>query len=654
MALGFGFVREAQAFDVFIKRISSPDNVEDPNAFFAYLCTLIYKGQSPRTIHAGFGIRNLPAGRWSFKFEPCPSLERDNVDIDGSLLISGSQRRGNIFLTATDGFENGLYNEGFREYDLDLSLDLGPLRIFGDVAKMGDSDIAGYEAAFLAPNLNSENWKDIERNYETATPMTLTCVNEVVEPENQISYPDVSLLEVELRASERLTNPPSLSVEIENGQVVPHYISWGKVASTSGNTLSIDSDFHEVCQFPEKLSDVVLVEYIINLRSGRTFPGTYTGGLSLKTDISNDFQAGDEFATYYKTATCLFPNIFCDVLLNQEYGFGAEFEPGLIDFRSIILSNKHCLTYGYYWDDLIENASEFTSWATKQATGSLLYPVRINGAYGLLPENPELQIRGVFNDSNILKGSFNYSTIPQNDRDVNKVIIVYTDGASTTKELVSVVVQTKDSYFDRSIPIKEVRKRFPSITNREQAIDVAVTSLNSSIYQSEQISFSTDYQGLALSPADLIAVQQKISFFDYNGSGLIVEVLGDTRVKLDNQPPTSVVGYSAYIKNYSTGQIMSVTISQVENNVRTIAFTPKEGTTVFTPEPGDPILIYSDEITTKTYRVQDLNLKEEGVDIQAVNWTKDLFIGTSLTGYSEEPLDYGHTIRDDFYVISRE
>lgn len=658
MALGFGFRKDAQVLDIFIKRLSDEKNVpvEDD---FSYLCSYLVFGTNSRTFHTGIGFKGLPRGRWAFKFEPCASLTRDLEDIDGTLLTSAADRIDNTFYIEPKDYENNTYAGGYLTFKLSIAKYGTDIFVEGELQRLQPEIFEGIESGYLSTNLNSKNWRDVERNTENTDPFILTSVNEIVDVGNEVNYDGVALLEVELKASERLTNPPSLSVEIEQGQVVPRHLGWGIVEAISNGSITLNPS--QVLEYPDKDTDIFSAEFIRNIRSGNSWGGMMASKDVFSLEESSDLKVGDEVVIYKFGATCLFPDIFCDLLLNREYGFGSDFEPDLINFKSIIESNDHCLRYDYFWDGRVENATKFTTWATKQAASCLLYPVRIDGSYGLAPENPELPLKAVFNDSNILKGSFNFSTLPRDERNINKIIIVYTDGKSPTKELISVTVQTKDSFFassdqgyEKITPLKEVRKRYPTITNREQAIDVAVIALNSSIFQNEQVSFETDYQGLGLSPADIVAVQQKVSLFQYNGSGLVTEVIDASTLRIDTELTLGVVGYKAYLKGYETGEVTRLTVTGVDPNNSTIEYSVDSDFPALTPQEGDPVLIYDQELSNKRYRVQDINLTEEGVTVQAVNWTKDLFKGTQLLGFNEETLDSAHVIRDDFYVISIE
>lgn len=651
MSLGFGFKGVGQALDVFITRITNEVNQEINSPLEEYLCSIFFYGTSTRKYHTSIGFKNLPKGRYGFKFEPTASLSTDHIDAEGNLLVSASQRGGRTFDIYSTRFDKGDSNN--VAYGLGYTIEGREIIIEGSLRKAGN--ISAYDRNHLGIKLQTYEWKDLEYSYENTLPFNLTSVNEIVESGEQVRYQELSLLEVKLKASERLTSPPRLSVLIRNGQTIPYYLSWGVVENITGGQIVINH-----------LSDTVFPYYdtestdIVNLSTTLQYKGNYTSLTEFNVGDTSSFSVGDEICTFKYAPTSFLPDVFCDLLLDEEYGNGSVINRRMIDFKSIIQSKVFCRNNNLYWDNVISEAQDFASWISGQAISSLLIPLRINGKYGLIPESPDLPVVAVFNESNIIKSSYSLNSVSESETKLNKVLLLYKDGNDERRQTRTVEVISKGAY-DGGEPIKEVKKTFEAITNVEQAIDVAIATLNSAKLQKEQISFKTDYGGLDLSPGDIISVQQAINNFDYNATGIILESIDNgtyTEIATDKETPLEKdwTNYKAYVKIYDTGEVREYSISEASEGK--LFLSPN---TAPLPAEGDPIILFKPEITNKKFRIQAVDIGEDGVSIEALNWTRDILKFTSLdnfSGYSEDFLPKSGYIRrstpEDSYYIYRE
>ena len=657
MALGFGYKRVGQAFDVFIQRLTNEVN-QSINSPKDYICSIVVTGVSPRKFHFSFGFSNLPRGRYKFDFEPTATLNRTSTNVDGNTLATLDQRRNRTFRVQDDFFSRGNFNN--RVFNLGYSIDGNPISISGSVAEV--NNLANFENAYLGRKLQSYAWKDIEYSFENTLPFNLTTVNEIVEADN-ILYPDISLLELTFKASERLTSPPKTSIMVQKGQRVSYYYRWGKIVSLNSDNTEIEMDDNSPTRIFEDTSNS---NRLLHVRSGRIYLGSFTTSeiFTLDRPPSGTLEVGDEVVTLGKGFTSFLPDIFVDLLLNEEYGLGSIVTPRMIDFESLLKAKKFCVEKGFYWDGVIPEPINFSNWVSSQAPASLLIPVRRNGRYGLEVERPDLPISAVFNESNILKDSYTVSTIPEKENRLNKVVLVYTDGTDERQQTKSIEVLTSSAFYGNEPP-REVRKTFTNIHDVRQAIDVAITSLNSGIYQREQISLQTDYGGLDLAPGKIIVAQQTINKFDYTATGILLEdsvvdtTNGTTTVVIDKEliPETDWSNFRAYIKVYSSGEVWDYPIIEAREDNSLVL------NAVFNPAPlaGDPILLYSQEFQNKKFRIQSVDIAENGISVRAVNWSRDILRFTSLDDFSgfTETFDAtsGYLIRSDgnlSYHIYRE
>lgn len=675
MSLGFGIRAEGQAFDILIKRLTNENN-EPISDSFHYLCTIFYSGRTTRTIHAGFGITNLPLGRYNFVFEPTCTLSNPNEDPDGNTIATQSDRENNTFRTQGDFFEQEVFSSGQRSYDLELNTYGNTLQIIGDIVPLDSNKFTDYDNRFMGGDLVTYSWLNLDRNYEDKLPFTMVGINEVVNQEN-ILYPNVSLLEVEIKASEQLNNPPKISVEIEEGIIIKCWFGWSTVENKLTNIrFTYDPDKYFQVDRPE-LNESDRDFYVLDPKRGRYSRYIVDNGEILLTDGDfSQLEEGDEVVFYFYESSSLFPDIFSDLLLNQDYGLGSRVKERMIDWYSVVNSNRFCYNNNYFWEKVLESPQNFSQWVSKEASSCLLLPKRLEGKFGLQPEDKNQKIKGVFNEGNILKGTFNRSTIPLNERELNKVTIIYTEGKNERKQKVSLEVMTK-GVFEGTESKREQKKNFTSITRFEQALDVALTSLNSAKVQTEEISFQTDNLALDISPGDKIAVQQRLEQYYYNGSGIITSASKITPSEPDLDPIIEVfltnktkedysIYDSAYIKYYqgiNQGNIEKVNIldnsvlsfyedyTTNEENVLYLASTQE--TTV--PSEGDAILIVNMTNSDREYRVQSINFEEEGIGIQALSWSRDIFNGTFLdSDRSEVDIGSGYKEINGEYVYYRE
>ena len=360
------------------------------------------------------------------------------------------------------------------------------------------------------------------------------------------SYPNIALVAHKFLASNRLQSPPGHSVLIRRGRRIRNHISAGTVDAGSNNLTLLDTTANFLAQG-------VQVGMVVRNLTKRTEAqitavtnNTITTVLGLNWEDKANVSCGDRYLVYFTDSSAYFPDIFCDLLQNPINCLGQYIDADrFIDYPSIVDSREFCATNGYFWDDVIESEVNFAQFVTSESKGSLLYPVKIDGRYGLTPERFIPPV-AVFNGSNI--ENFSEEFIDWSQLLPNKMVVTFTDGRNEFKtdgarfRPQSVIIQTADS-FNGLVPEVEVPLSLPAVTNEAQAIKVAQVYLQSLIHQDKQISFTTDLQALYFLAGDLIIVQTVNTEFSDELSGFVKSIvvpfdplIGTQTVKLSNSP----------------------------------------------------------------------------------------------------------------------
>lgn len=469
---------------------------------------------------------------------------------------------------------------------------------------------------------------------------SLTTVNEYVHPTdighpNVSNYKGIALGELVIIASNKLQNDPAPSWLITQGIRGRRHI-----ASGVANTLS---DNFALSDFTASFRNDGLVarsNYIIrNLDKGIQ---SYIDNVA-RNDLIYSVEAlfwepGERYIIYqHHQPLVYFPDIYVWTITSKRGGLGEllrseQLGDFFIDYDSIIRSKKFCIALRYFWDGVIDETISWAQWASQESMGSLLFPTRIGGKFGLIPEEQSTPVM-LFNASNIIKDTYTEDYAPR--QSINTVHINYTDNSDDYPVEKTITVMTSDVNNGTSVSFPE-SLNFPSITNPHQAIRVAQVYLKSRLLQDRAVSFSTALQGYTLREGDLIIVQHITTEVNDESSGFVLHaepMIGNSQT-ITLSAPSSInlsADYSAAVYRLRENEL------QVDLNV-TGQYSPTEGVNVLTINnldrelkgpgedyTGDYVIVGQNVTFRRTYRVQKIEPQDDGtVSVTAVLWSPDI------------------------------
>lgn len=471
----------------------------------------------------------------------------------------------------------------------------------------------------------------------------LTTVNEIVYP-NDLAHPylsnyrDVATGALIATASNRLQSDPAPSWEITKGIKGRLHIAAGFANSSSNDTQLTDITANFV---QEGVSPGFIIR---NLDRGIESPIIASNIHEIKSQNPLFWRQGDRFLVYHDNQSInYFPDVYVWSLTKRKGGLGGllrgtQLADFFIDYESIVRSRKFCKNNNFFWDGAIDQSVSWAQWASQESMGSLLFPTRIGGKFGLIPEFQSPPV-ALFNASNILPDTYTEDYAPQ--QKLNCTHITYTDNSNDVPRDYTVSVMTNDarngtqSLFAESI-------RLPAVTNKAQAIRVGQVYLKSRILQDRVIQFGTGLQGYGLREGDLIIVQHLTTEIDKECSGFVLDAgtfSGNTQKLTLSAPSKPGIdgNYSAAVYRLETSQIqqnLSCSIISegnpkqnyiVINGLSSPLLAPRENFT------GDYVVIGRDTTHRRTYRVQKIEPQDNGsVNLTAILWVPEILSSDGL------------------------
>jgi hypothetical protein len=467
----------------------------------------------------------------------------------------------------------------------------------------------------------------------------LTTVNEIVYPidlghDFRANYKGVCIGALIAQSSNRLQSDPAPSWKLKRGLFGRIHFSAGRANNSSTNNLLVDITANFLSDNFGVGNDVI----IRNLDKGIEGLITNFSLTTVTTATSLFWESGDRYLIYQANQSlCYFPDIYVWTLTSTRGGLGSlmhgvQMSDYFIDYESIVESRKFCLNNGYFWDGVIDEQVNWSQWATFESTASLLFPTRIGGKFGLIPEGSRNPI-ALFNASNILPDTYyeEYAPIQK----LNCVHITYTDNSDNISKEKTVSIITNAAYFGTEALFAESLK-FESITNQHQAVRVAQIFLKSRVLQDRVISFSTALQGFSIREGDFIIVQHLTTEIEKECSGFVLESIsfnaGTQKLILSSPSPIGIgTQYSAAIYRLESGSVQqNLTCSGIKegNPARNVIQIqglseplkiPRENYT------GDYVIVGKDTTHRRTYRTQEVKPNDDGsVTITAVLWIPEI------------------------------
>lgn len=495
-----------QVFDLYMRQIDVPDTLVDPE----FIIRFFVETKTPTVVRRGLKIKNLALGRYYLEIRPAVCNVLDNVD---NPII--------------DVWRLGDYGV-FRE----IEVAHGFPRTEGPIYIVGEFDENPNESG-LVDELSYDPDEKTQISTEQGPPGKLVSVNEVVTVEalsnslnnvtiadDENGYPGIALVGYKFLASNRLQSPPNISVLVSQGRVIPNYIAAGQASALSTNMELNDpnADFND----PDALVLTGMVVRNLTQKREDTITGKTANRIQTAGNLRwNEF---DRYVVYSLSATPYFPDIYVDLLTNPVGGIG-EIVDGdrFIDYPSVTRSRKFCVQNDYFWDGFLRDSTAFAQWADNEARGNLLFPLKVGGRFGLIPDEATDPI-AVFNASNVR--DFEEEFAPWYEQETNTMVVTYTDGSEKEDDdgvrfrPKNVIVQTADAY-NGTVQRVERSASFNHVTNLGQAVDVGIVMLKALREQTRKIQFTTFGQGCYVASGDIIIVQHLITEYGEEYSGFV-------------------------------------------------------------------------------------------------------------------------------------
>ena len=237
----------------------------------------------------------------------------------------------------------------------------------------------------------------------------------------------------------------------------------------------------------------------------------------------------------------LLPDLALDRLTNAKYGPG-NITDDLINLPNFQAAAQWCLDRKYFFDGgVIINQTAPRQWIADTAGAMLLDFREVNGRYDLVPfiTFGTVTHKALFTAGNIAEGSFQFESIPVEERQPARVSVKWRQERSSTNPANpglfplerEVLVYEAPPYGSDSLPIEAIDLS-DFCTNENHAIDVAKFQLRMRRLRDHTIRFKTTYDGLegittGVGPGDLIRVAMDATVYDQFNNGV---VLGDGTV----------------------------------------------------------------------------------------------------------------------------
>jgi hypothetical protein len=479
---------------------------------------------------------------------------------------------------------------------------------------------------------------------DRSSPCQLTTVCEIVKPtdigQTKITnFKGLVFASLKATASQRLSSDPSPNWFITKGLIGRTHLFAGTCNPTSSANVLKD--------LTATFSNLNTGCIIRNLDKQVESNITAFSENVIETASSLNWSQGDRYLVYAMDSLCYFPDIYVYTLTNRYGGVGGIL-PGstiadyFVDYVSICKSRKFCVVNNFFWDGAISQSTPWQQWASEESIGSLLFPSRFGGRFGLIPEQQTEPV-ALFNASNIIEGSYAEDYAPK--QRLNCVHVTYKDGSEgqdgyyyfrdkTASVLTQDAANGLETIFAESLQL-------PSVTTEAQAIRVAQVYLKTRLSQGRTITFSTGMQGYGIREGDLIIVQHITTEIDKESSGFVttVEDLGGG-VNLVNLSAPIIYGLTS---DYSAA-VLRLADGTVQKSLAVETFYTVEGETLLKISglsanlkaardnlSGDYVAVGRDIINRRIYRVSKIDPSDTGsVQLSGVLWVANMLDGSDL------------------------
>jgi hypothetical protein len=246
----------------------------------------------------------------------------------------------------------------------------------------------------------------------------------------------------------------------------------------------------------------------------------FTATATIIANVNNTllFEAGDEIVVYRMQASCYFPDLYVDRLINPLDGLGNFVDRDhFIDYPSIVKARQFCVRNNFYFDGVIGGDTSFEQWATATAPSSLLFCTVFEGKYALVPQEDSDSNPFLFNDSNTIKYAEN--GVPWQQQATNTVLVKYQTFEGRERQI-KISTQAAANKIEPEIA-QTISTQ--GVTSKTQAIKVGQVSLKSLKNQDRTCQIVSDVsRGLYVRQGDFIRSQHTVIEFGDQENGFVM------------------------------------------------------------------------------------------------------------------------------------
>jgi len=338
---------------------------------------------------------------------------------------------------------------------------------------------------------------------------------------------------------------------------------------------------------PPSFSDLTMAA--ISLRSGRNVTALNQPHFWIKSGINNSNS---------------FPHLV-RYLLERVSGVANS----LIDYPSIETAHNFTQSRGLFFDGAIVDKTNLRSYIASMAAYFMLNFVIANGKFSLMPaipSGPSVPITQIFTAGNIIDDSFTVEYLSADERRDFQAVVLY----RTSKVNELPVVHTHKARFNdvpSSAPI-ETFDVTEFCTSRNHAAQIARFFLSIRRRVTHAVRFKTAPEGNGVAPGNYIriAIEQNAQSSFNNG---VIDATG----KVVSPQPLADGSYEISYWTQGMEEPATATLDMAANK------------TTQTELFGSIFSLYSSNITTATYLIEQVELDENGlVDVVATEYPAEL------------------------------
>ena len=464
------------------------------------------------------------------------------------------------------------------------------------------------------------------------TAWTITSINEIVNPSDLgqpgiVNYRNLALARTKVNADESLNGNITVSDWVDRGIFGDNHRFFG--IAKAGSTGLVLND--PVATFTFSAYELQYTISILNVENGIKAEVISFTANTITTAINMGWQVNSRYLITFFAPLNYFPDIFVYLLLEKNVGLGQYVNFSFMDYFSVVTARNFCIANNFFWDSAIDEQRQFDDWLTKESLGSLLFPTKFAGTYGLLPEQATTPT-SIYTSANIIPGSFELSR--PDPRTINSVKFVWSDKEDFTRIDREITVLTQAAANGTEIQNAETLQ-YKSITNLAQARTVAGRYLKSRIIQDSAIKFRTGLTGFKQREGDLIIIQYAPTELEVEYSAFCTETQtfsGGTQTITLSKPlkpylDSSLSTVSVYhLETNTVEQELNYTIS---GNMITIQGLSEEVFPIRDGFSGDIVCI-NRAIADKIYRITEIRPTDYDVEITAIFWSPDILDTSDL------------------------